>query len=257
MMIAPVARFAASAFVLTVASNCARNMLQTAQIRKQLNDNSPAIENPLDNISDKTSSISDCLQAMSRKQLLQVFAQGRAPTESELSEWFSNNETTSYCEWDGKLLDNDGIIMNGSSEILTNQLFGGNLLPWRLLGKASKAKGRWKGKAFGGPTTPKGGTGINRFRTKDGSTFLRHSFDYEITESQVLQGGKAALHLDYSKYQGGLSLWWSMHDEVRVVDVKNDNDQSVMIGMGWMGWSGGALNCAPFLLLEQRQEHQQ
>ena len=252
MMIAPVARFAASAFVLTVASNCARNMLQVAQIRRQL---SSPVANPIEQLSSDFS-ISDCLQTMNRKQLLQVFAHGRAPKESELAEWFSNgsNGEPSYCEWNAKLLDNDGIIMNGSSEILTNQLFGGNLLPWRLLGEASKAKGKWNGKAFGRPTTSKG-KGINRFQTKDGSTFLRHSFDYRITESQVLKGGskQKALRLDYSKYQRISSLWWSMHDEVRVVDASND--QVVMIGMGWMGWSGGALNCSPFLLEQPRSRN--
>ena len=253
-MIAPVARFAASAFVLTVASNCARNMLQTAEIRNQIASPEKTIENPL---LDSESSVLDCLQTMNRKQLLQVFAQGRAPTSSELNEWFSTENDTSDSEWDAKLLDNDGIIMNGSSEILTNQLFGGNLLPWRLLGEGRKKKGRWNGKAFGRPSSSKGaGKGINRFSTTAGSTFLRHAFDYEITESQVLQkSNEKALRLDYAKYQGSpLSLWWSMHDEVRVVDV--DQNQIVMIGMGWMGWSGGALNCSPFLLERSSRKQQ-
>merc|ERR1712194_421054 len=161
-------------------------------------------------------SLTDSLKSMNRRELLLVFANGRAPTPSELSEWFScEDEGNEYCEWDAMLLDNDGIVMNASSNLFTHQLLGGSILPWRLLGEASKAKGRWNGKAFTKPTTLTAGKGINRFSGRD-SNFRRHVFDYDVVSSKILQGNdNFALRLDYWRYQSlPISLWWSMHDEL-------------------------------------------
>lgn len=249
MIVMPVAQAVASALIFTVAGSCARNMMQTANVRKQFAvSTTTPFDNPLESLGNEN--LSDCLQTLSRTELLQVFANGRAPTASELGTWFSSEE---YCEWDAMLLDNDGIIMNASPNFFTHQLFGGKLLPWRLMGEASNKKGRWNGKAFGKPTSRTGGTGSNRFSSiKTNSNFLRHTFDYDISDSQILQGGRA-LRLDYWRYQSlPISLWWSMHDELRVVDAPSDDQKIVLIGMGWMGWSGGALNCSPFLLERSR-----
>lgn len=247
MMLQTVAPVIASAFIFTLAGNCARNMLQTAEVRKLVNNPSTCSTEMSNLLEGNEKNIAECLKSMNRKELLQVFANGRAPTPSELSEWFSNGDDDEYCEWDGTLLDNNSIIMTQVSNFMTHQLFGGALLPWRL---ASNAKGRWKGKAFTKPTTtPTSGTGFNKFSGSDAMPFLRHKVDYNVVNSGVLNGeDNPALRLDYWRYQPlPISLWWAMHDELRVVDSPN-SAEVVMIGMGWMGWSGGALNCSPFML---------
>ncbi len=257
--VATVAPVVASALIFTLAGNCARNMLQTAEVRKlAISNGSTCSIDPLASLEGSETTLADCLKTMNRGELLQVFANGRAPTPSELSEWFSCDGDNEYCEWDGTLLDNNSIVMTAVSNLFTHQLFGGNLLPWRLLGEASRAKGRWMGKSFAKPTTLTAGSGINRFSGRDANNnplpFLRHKVDYDVINSKILNGeGNPALRLDYWKYQSlPISLWWSMHDELRVVDIPHSND-IVMIGMGWMGWSGGALNCSPFMLEQPRK----
>jgi hypothetical protein len=267
---------ASSAILLTVASQCARNMIQTVDVRRRaailptMGDAScPAMPNPLASLSESSSAdtTADRLRTMKRKDLLDVFASSRAPTPSELSEWFSckgsekgeNESTDEYCEWEAMLLDNNSFIMNASSSFMTHALFGGIALPWRLVGNSSKAKGRWNGKAFG-----TAGRGINRFLGKDAennpSSFRRHAFDYDIVKSKILPEGDGndkntlALRLDYSRYQSlPISFWASMRDELRVVEASMDEDDIVLIGMGWMGWSGGPLNCSPFMAKRRRK----
>jgi len=278
MLLAPsiVVVAASSTILLAVASQCARNMIQTLDVQRRAaailsstmgDDASCAaamMTNPLaaslseSGSSEETTTTADRLQTMKRKELLEVFANSRAPTRSELSEWFAckGSENDEYCEWDAMLLNNNSFIMNTSSSFLTHALLGGIALPWRLVGKSSKAKGRWNGKAFG-----TSGKGINRFLGKDAennpSSFRRHAFDYDIVQSKVLPEGDGgndksstlALRLDYSRYQSlPISLWASMRDELRVVEASMDEDDIVLIGMGWMGWSGGPLNCSPFML---------
>ena len=257
MMVVPVAPLAVSAFILTLAGNCARNMMQTVEVQKLAA--ADASSCPLSSLGGSEMSIADSLKSMNRRELLLAFANGRAPTASELSEWFScEDEGNDYCEWDAMLLDNNGIVMNASPNFFTHQLFGGALLPWRLFGEASKAKGRWNGKAFQKPTTLTAGKGINRFSGRD-SNFLRHAFDYDVVNSKVLQGkDNLALRLDYWRYQSlPISPWWSMHDEIRVINSPptsdKEDDKIVLLGMGWMGWSGGALNCSPFMLERSRK----
>ena len=259
MLVAPVARVIASVVVFTLASNCATNMMQTVEVRKlAVADGSSCppelLDNPPSSPQGNERSLADRLKGMNRRELLQVFANGRAPTAEEMGEWFScQSEGNEYCEWDAMLLDNNSIVMNASSKFFTYQLFGGTLLPWRLLGEASRAKGRWNGKAFAKPTTLTTGKGINRFSGRE-SNFRRHEFDYDVVRSAVLQNEDSlALRLDYWRYQSlPISPWWSMHDEVRVINSPNsskkDDESIVLIGMGWMGWSGGALNCSPFIL---------
>lgn len=291
MIVAPVAGVVAVATAL-VASQCARNMIQVVELRRKykrnvIDCNDSNNDHPLafllernskpemesETIPTTATATADRLRTMNREDLLRVFANSRAPTPSELSEWFSGeshgdgelpnereNENDLF-EWDGVLLDNNGAIMTVVSNVMTHGLFGGIALPWRLTGASSKAKGRWKGKAFAKPTSVSNsnssGYGINRFESssKDikSKTFQRHAFDYEIANSKLLpednNKNNLCLRVNYAKYQSlPISLWASMRDELRVVDVDADKSNVVLIGVGSMGWSGGALNCSPFLL---------
>lgn len=252
-----------SAILFTAATQSARNMIQTVGIRRKA-----TLGMPDDNFVLPVSGASpaDRLRAMNRGELLLVFANSRAPTVPELEEWFSGDGTDdqNLCDWDGTLLDNNSAFMNFVSTSITNGLFGGIGLPWRLLGESSKAKGRWNGKAFSGPSASgTGGKGVNRFESKaTSSCFQRHAFDYNIVKSKILTGDESlSLRLDYSNYQSlPISLWASMRDELRVVELppnargNGDNTEvPILIGMGWMGWSGGPLNCSPFLLERSRR----
>eukprot|EP00534_Pseudo-nitzschia_fraudulenta_P001820 CAMPEP_0201129408 /NCGR_PEP_ID=MMETSP0850-20130426/36856_1 /ASSEMBLY_ACC=CAM_ASM_000622 /TAXON_ID=183588 /ORGANISM="Pseudo-nitzschia fraudulenta, Strain WWA7" /LENGTH=267 /DNA_ID=CAMNT_0047398873 /DNA_START=131 /DNA_END=934 /DNA_ORIENTATION=- len=221
------------------------------------------------------------LKGMGREELLKVFSESRAPTPEELSEIIcyrgnaernsekcgksNDDNNNAICEWDGVLLDNNGKIMNLVSGLLTHGLFGGIGLPWRLMGPSSKAKGRWSGKAFGTLSSPGSpSVGTNRFvPAKSTACFRRHSFDFSISDSKLLPG-TSSLRLEYKRHQSlPVSLWSSMVDEIRVVELlprettcnnenDSDNEDLVLIGMGWMGWSGGSLNCSPFLLEPSR-----
>ena len=275
----PVAQIVSSAILLTVASQCARNMIQTVELRRQYDASSLV---PLGSKNDEISllgagSVGDRLRSMNRKELLTVFANSRAPTAEEVNEWFSscgnddddtskskNESDIRYCEWDAMLLNNNGFFMSSVSSIITNGLFGGIFLPWRLVGAPKRSSGRWNGKAFrpNRPTSSPSssmGFGINRFAGKDDNgsvaNFKRHAFDYDLKPSRVFPGtaNRDSLCLDYSRYQSlPISLWSSMKDEMRVVRVEQNEEESsthvVMVGMGWMEWSGGPLNCSPFLI---------
>lgn len=105
--------------------------------------------------------------------------------------------------------------------------------------------------------------GENRFSDKNmnSKTILhqQHPFDYFISESKLKGRG---ILLDYSRYQGILSPWKSMKDEVRILrrlrnvisekDNCDNNDVeeiTILLGVGSMAWSGGFLNCQPFCLV--------
>jgi len=308
-----IAAAASSALILTVASQCARNMIQTASIASaaaaaaalqqgavtSLSSSSSSSSSPtiLDDLlssttttarsSSDSNSIGDSLRKMNRADLLRVFAESRAPTPEELDEIIcgSSDNAAGVMEWDGVLLDNNSKIMDLSSNVMTHALFGGIVLPWRLVGSGRKKKGMWKGKAFSSSSSASSrGKGVNRFGGRSSSTennddtaaqqqqqqqqqnddsgFCRHGFEYSIQDSKLLPGTNS-LRLVYSKYQSlPISLWHSMNDELRVVELNtstsstenngNSNKEMVLIGMGWMGWSGGPLNCSPFLLERPR-----
>jgi len=116
--------------------------------------------------------------------------------------------------------------------------------------------------------------------------YQKHAFDYSLEESSFIQSssktkdGKIdddnvdnsdtksnnsnkSICLNYSNYRSTpLSLWYTMKDEVRFVNVPipiptrpgqpepqhPQQQQSILIGLGSMLWSGGKLNCSPFLL---------
>jgi hypothetical protein len=213
MMIVSAIQVAASAFILTVAGSCGRNMLQTSRVA---GGSSGEIENllPVGICSNPETTVNH-LQSLKRKELVDLFCSSSAP--SDLSEISG--------EWNGYLLENNGIIMTMSSTIMTHVLFS--------MGR------RWNGKAF----APEG-KGINRFLSKKGdATDSEHSFDISIQKS-IIQCGKESVMLQYTNYQTPVSLWRTMVDEVRFLPGSTE----VLIGFGSMAWSGGMLNSAPFCL---------
>ena len=112
------------------------------------------------------------------------------------------------------------------SSFITHVLFGGGR--------------RWLGKAFADERS-----GVNRF---DGQKRARR-FGTEIAISRL--DGKLALVLDYSAPHSGDSLWGGvvgMRDELREVAP------GLLLGLGSMAATGGALNCAPFVLVERREQ---
>jgi len=173
------------------------------------------------------------LKELSREELLLLFLSCEAPKDS--------NDITG--EWNGGLLDNNGWIMTSVGDLLTNQLFS--------MGRT------WNGKSFLGRETS---VGENRFRPRLRSDDLEkiereHKFQYSLEPSR-LNANSPSLTLKYSKYQGKLSLWNSMRDELRVLRLPQQEGKKgggIMIGMGCMAWSGafwrdGMMNCSPFCL---------
>jgi len=110
--------------------------------------------------------------------------------------------------------------------------------------------------------------------------FHKHDFDYSLQKSKFVNDETKSICLKYSKYQSSIftSLWYTMTDELRYItlpitttttttdtvaldnDNDNDNDterrrrsrrcinKNILIGLGSMSWSGGILNCSPFVL---------
>lgn len=112
------------------------------------------------------------------------------------------------------------------------------------------------GKSFSAESS----TGENRFLGKGDQKNIisrKHAFDCVIQDSRVLgDESSSSMLLDYNPYQGRLSLWKTMVDELRILDITvyddDNSEMDVMIGLGWMGWSGGRWNCAPFCLYRRK-----
>ena len=212
--------FQAAACVATgiLITGCARNMVQTARIAN-LSLNLAAVASPVlppvEAGESTEAAMVEYLQKLSREELLRLFCSSQPPSDA-----------TQLCrEWNGILLSNNNLGMTSvGSRFMSNVLFG---------------KGRqWNGKAF-----DRGGKGINRFvGTRTGQLEKEHSFDYAQGESRIMRGTSSTI-LNYSQYQGPLSLWRTMTDEVRSLPGVD-----VLIGFGAMTWSGGMLNSAPFCL---------
>ena len=216
-MLLPAAKAVVSAVVFTIAACCGRNTLQTTNfINSKCDDCS--ISNLLpESDYDNPKAMVQHLQSLKREDLLEIFRVSQAPKDLSQIEG----------EWNGYLLENNGVVMTAVSKVMTNGLFG-------------KTR-RWNGKAFSA-----GGRGINRFLNKgNGSSDKEHSFDYTIEESKI-HSGKPSVKLQYANYQSRFSLWKTMVDEVRVVP----GNSNVLIGFGAMAWSGGMKNSAPFCLTQ-------
>jgi len=96
--------------------------------------------------------------------------------------------------------------------------------------------GRWEGKAFL-PENNDSGYGYNIFRKKD-KIFRTRKMNTSIGKSNI--DDKPTFHVDYKPHNGGTVH--SMHDEIRSI-----ND-TLYIGMGYMGLGGGSINPAPFIV---------
>jgi hypothetical protein len=128
----------------------------------------------------------------------------------------------------------------------------------RLFGKGR----RWNGKRFNVETLD----GINRFEAfsqkKDRvdpkkvtvtlKTETNHAFDWGVDRSP-LSADKKSIVLNYERHQKNWSLWKHMTDELRMLPVDANGQYDILLGLGSMRWSGGALNCSPFCLYRLRK----
>ena len=195
-------------------------MIQTYQVSRR--DATPVhTERLLGSIAnvDSPESVLERLKSMKRSDLIHLFKVSRTPTDLAELEG----------EWNGCLLNNNGLIMTTVSSIMTNGLFG----------KFRKWNGKW---------LQDSGRGINRFLTTDGIA-TEHSFDYGLSESRLVQKQKV-VKLTYTKHHHPFSLWHTMVDEVRFIP----GDIEILIGFGSMAWSGGYLNAAPFCLWRSQND---
>jgi len=185
-----------------------------------------------------TSEVIRDLERMKRDELFTLFLSCVPPTELKQIQG----------EWDGLLLENNGLVMTKVGSFLSNTLFG---------------RGRkWNGKAFLGVNPEESlASGTNRFLIQSDtqpsktSIFNNHNFDYCLKASTF---GRQSIGLCYAKYQSLLSPWKTMKDEVRVLrmpssETTNENG-GILIGVGWMAWSGGSLNCQPFCLIQSNEK---
>eukprot|EP00977_Amphora_coffeiformis_P017591 scaffold5798_cov173-Amphora_coffeaeformis.AAC.5 len=159
------------------------------------------------------------LQEMPKRDLLYLFLSSESPKDLQPIKG----------EWNGILLNNN-YVLTTVSRILTNSFFG-----WGR---------RWNGKAF-----YDGQVGINRFRSKNDLSKMEteHRFDYSIAPSRI-DPTRSSVTLKYSRYQKLFSLWKTMVDELRVLQLPEGSPIEVLICMGCMDWSGGMLNASPFCL---------
>jgi len=171
------------------------------------------------------------LQQLRRSELMELWLACEAPPQ---------NMKSMDGDWNGVLLDNNGMLMTKVSEFLTDALFG-------------RKFGKWNGKAF---RAGENGGGINRFYSRrsnddDNTVQYEHRFDCRVAASQLDRKGDA-LVLKYANHQNRLSPWHSMRDEIRVLPMAGRSG-GVLLGLGCMKWSGayvrdGMLNSAPFCL---------
>jgi len=193
------------------------------------------------------------LENMKKKDLVELFLHCNSPSISDLA--FGDGEQE--MRYDGYLLDN-GPILTPVTNFITNRLFGrGN---------------RWLGKAYLSPTSSsnKGGIGKNRFSgnheqklpTAASNTpdeFLDRTFDYSIGTSILPSPTSKSLFNRYAPHCPSLSpmslIWRGMVDELRVLALEDesgkakDENMTILLGMGYFTWSGGAWNLSPFCLV--------
>ena len=205
---------------------------------------------------------------------------------------FSTTSNTLYGDWDGYLLANNGLtkISNILTHTLFSGLTPRLRQRRRWIGKEFSSQ--LTKSTIESDTSAESHIGINRFRRfddvgNDGNDniendadtdffFNQHQFDYGIEDSKI-QPGTKSLFLKYNRYQSlsFLSPWYTMRDEIRVVPesllrsiltLKGDEGldagsttnttsttTDVLLGMGSMAWSGGALNSAPFCLIRSNK----
>lgn len=243
---------AAATIVGTLGSSSIANMFQTISLKQNHVTNRGITHLSFGNVETEgtttSSSATEILtlsqvKSMKRNELIQLYLSSYCYTPKDVLELKG--------DWDGELLDNNGVIMTTISSILTNYLFSRNR--------------HWKGKAFLHNQKKQSKdifTGINRFspKIKPSPMEVEHSFDYSVTSSNL--DGSPSILLRYKEYQSSISLWNTMVDELRLIEVVVDDDdsakddvatrsketKSVLLGIGSMAWSGGVWNASPFLL---------
>jgi hypothetical protein len=216
-MIVSAVQIAISAAVFAIAGSCGSNMLQSIQVTNNM-DLPGLTQMHLSAANGESSEMVKHLQSLNRQELLELFKSCEVPAD------LSDIEG----EWDGVLLENNGLIMTKVSNIMTHGLFA--------LGSGR----RWAGKRFG----KNGESGINRFFNKNTNSHdTKINFDVSIQHSS-LHAGNPCIRLRYFDHQSPVSLWKTMVDELRIIPGYDD----VLLGMGAMAWSGGSANSAPFCL---------
>lgn len=100
--------------------------------------------------------------------------------------------------------------------------------------------GQWEGKAFT-PATQDSGWGYNLFSVKKGeAAVIIRALKMDTFVGPSVFDLKNSFHLVYADYNKGLNH--SMCDEIRKVNDK------LFLGWGYMSWSCGKYNPAPFIL---------
>lgn len=287
MLIVPIIQYAAALTAATLTLSSGNNMIQTWRIIKnnsnkisssisssiQKNENNGGAETAIvrrlrrrdgeERPPAVTSSlVLDEIRNLSRRDFIELWH------DSTLCRTTPTTLAEIHGEWDGTLTKN-GPILTSVTKFLTNRLFG---------------RGRkWNGKAFLNDTT-----GKNRFyssSTTDETTSssssssekttttieMEHEFEYSIRPS-YLSDQTNVIGLDYTKSQSRISLWKSMVDEIRIVDVQAlrtkvcggcdgpqqpqepDQQYQILLGLGSMAWSGGMLNASPFCLYRKTRK---
>jgi hypothetical protein len=213
-MIVSAVLISTSAAVLGIAWLCGSNILQSRQVTNNMD--LPPMHLPSAN--GESSDTVKHLQSLNRQELLELFKSCEVPAD------LSDIEG----DWDGTLLENNGLIMTKVSDIMINGLFA--------LGSGR----RWVGKRFG----ENGESGINRFFNKNTNSHdTKISSDVSIHDSS-LHAGKPCIRLSYFNHQSAVSPWKTMVGELRSVPGYDD----VLLGMAAMAWSGGSAMSVPFCL---------
>ncbi|KAL7576299.1 hypothetical protein ACA910_018122 [Epithemia clementina (nom. ined.)] len=252
MMVVPVVKLVVGAIASTLTVSCLRNCLQTIEIASE-----ERVEHSVSlglSIQDRLSDIVLTPPSQSDK-----VDDGDADCSLLLDEFKSLSRKGSLClflscpsisikdvegEWNGLLLENNGWVLTQVTSFITNQLFGRGM--------------PWNGKAFDRSSRK----GINRFVSRkegNGETVVLkcHEFGFSQEPSRLLMSvgpdesaltGSSCVALTYSPYHPGLSLWKSMRDELRLVPLPSSSNVQILIGLGYMAWSGGIRNASPFCL---------
>jgi len=153
------------------------------------------------------------IEMLSKSEVMQLFLAAPAPELGELNgEYFAKPLPLG--------------ILAPAADYYTHHFFG---------------PGRWKGKAFHS-VSAEAGEGYNIFARKQDRNAIvlsrTRKLKTYIGKSNI--DDKNSFHLDYSPFNSGLVH--SMHDEIRKI-----ND-TLYLGMGYMGIGGGSINPAPFVI---------
>lgn len=219
-------KVAATAVAAIITASSLTNMSQTFSVSRQqpITSANMAMALELKNALTRCSQDESLsmLQGLTRKDLLYLYRVCAAP---------SSTDAYAGKEWNGLLLNNNSVVMTQITAYITNKLFG----------KGS----RWRGKSF----DTKGCCGSNQFiQPTTGSVETMHTFEYESDGVSAIDGNQS-VKLRYSSHHPFLSPWHTMVDELRVLREPDKNGKdAIMLGLGYMAWSGGSLNSSPFCL---------